>query len=140
MVILPASVRGELLSLAVLAPLLQADLRAPVSDRLFSVDASPQGAGVVEAQVEPGLGRELWRFRYRRRAPPVLGMSPFADGCEGSELGAGPRPETLFGDLSESLVWRPCLAARYKAVRSINIQEKKARLLLHRKLAADRSA
>ena len=48
-----------------------------------------------------------------------------------------PRPESLFGDISESMPWHKRLTARFQRTHEINVAEKKARVLLVKDLARD---
>lgn len=58
--------RNELQILGLLGPLAQADLRTKYSSRLFTTDASPDGAAVVCAQIGSKATRELWRHSEQR--------------------------------------------------------------------------
>ena len=67
---------NELLALSVLGPVLQTDLRVSYTERLFAMDASPDGAGLVEATLPESVVKELWRFSeqhgfYTRLANPA---------------------------------------------------------------------
>ena len=53
--------RNELQLLSVLGSMAFSDLRAKYHHQIFSTDASPWGAAVVAASVEPAVSRELWR-------------------------------------------------------------------------------
>ena len=50
----------------VFAPLLVADIRAPVSTTVTACDASPWACAGVTADFDEAVVRELWRFRDRR--------------------------------------------------------------------------
>ena len=63
---LPQDARAELAVLAVLSPLLVANLRAPVAPRLWCSDASPSMGAVVHADLPAAAARELWRHRDAR--------------------------------------------------------------------------
>ena len=63
---LPPGVRAELASLALLAPLLETSLRAPVAPVLWCTDASPHAGAVVRAPLPALVARELWRHRDAR--------------------------------------------------------------------------
>jgi hypothetical protein len=89
---LSGRLRSELLSLVLLAPLLQANLRAAPDDRLWLVDASSQKLAVVSTPIPPSLSKELGRFALRkgtwsRMLPPpcsgheVMGSSPKMMNC-----------------------------------------------------------
>ena len=53
--------RNELLLLGVLGSVSHADLRCKYHDKIYCTDASPWGAAVVAAPIEPNVTRELWR-------------------------------------------------------------------------------
>lgn len=53
--------RNELLLLSVLGSVSHADLRCKYHDKIYCTDASPWGAAVVAAPIEPNVTRELWR-------------------------------------------------------------------------------
>eukprot|EP00439_Symbiodinium_sp_Y106_P019028 s5802_g2.t1 len=57
---------NELLALSALGPLIQTDLRVSYVDKLFAMDASPDGAGLVEADLPSSVVKELWRFSEQR--------------------------------------------------------------------------
>ena len=57
---------NELLALSALGPLIQTDLRVSYVDKLFAMDASPDGAGLVEADLPNSVVKELWRFSEQR--------------------------------------------------------------------------
>ena len=63
---LPPAVRSELTALALVAPLLVTNLRAPVASRLWCADASPTAGALVRAELPPAAARELWRHRDSR--------------------------------------------------------------------------
>ena len=63
---LPADVRSEMVCLALLGPLIETDLRAQVSPRLWCTDASPTAAAAVHADLPAAAARELWRHRDSR--------------------------------------------------------------------------
>ena len=58
--------RTELLPLAVLAPMMVADLRLPHSRRLRSPDASIWGIAGCSTEAPVGVHEEFWRRRIRR--------------------------------------------------------------------------
>ena len=62
----PADAHDELVSLLILAPLLESDIRAPVSGCLTASDASPWAAAAVETDISGVAASELWRYRDRR--------------------------------------------------------------------------
>lgn len=89
---LSGKLRSELLSLVILAPLLQANLRAAPDDRLWLVDAASHKLAVVYTPIHPSLSKELGRFAlrkgtYSRMIPPpcsgleVMGSSPKMMSC-----------------------------------------------------------
>ena len=57
---------SELLSLAVLSPFFETDLRAEWATELVCTDASSHWGASVAAQVRPEIVKELWRHRERR--------------------------------------------------------------------------
>ena len=74
---LSGKLRSELLSLVIMAPLLQANLRALPDDRLWLVDSSSKKLAVVSTPVHRSLAKELGRFALRkgtwsRMLPPSL--------------------------------------------------------------------
>ena len=62
---LSGKLRSELLSLVIIAPLLQANLRASPGDRLWLVDASSRKLAVVSSGIPRSLSKELGRFTLR---------------------------------------------------------------------------
>ena len=74
---LSGKLRMELLSLVLLAPLLQADLRAIPSSRMWLVDASSKKLAVVSTDIGKAVAAELSRFTMRkgswsRMIPPAM--------------------------------------------------------------------
>ena len=65
---LPPAARAELSALALLAPILVTNLRAPVAPRLWCTDASMSAGAVVYADLPARAARELWRHRDARGA------------------------------------------------------------------------
>ena len=59
----PGPVRSELLLIASLAPLLDANLRAGVSSTVKVTDSSLDGACAVDVDVPAAVAKELWRHR-----------------------------------------------------------------------------
>ena len=57
---------NELFSLCALAPLLQTDWRVGYADFLFSMDASPDGAGLCAAALPQETVKELWRYSEQK--------------------------------------------------------------------------
>ena len=57
---------NELLSLCVLAPLSQSDLRVGYLPFLYAMDASPSGGGLCSTDMPPSTVQELWRFSEQR--------------------------------------------------------------------------
>ena len=95
---LSCKLHAELLSLVIMAPLMQANLRAAPGDRLWLVDASSHKLAVVSADIQRELSKELGRFSLRkgswsRMLPPGMqwarshGILPEED-----ELPDGPDP------------------------------------------------
>ena len=58
--------RNELLTLSMLGPVLQSDLRASWCPKIFCMDASPAGAGLASADSTPEAVRELWHNSEQR--------------------------------------------------------------------------
>ena len=138
---LSASHRSELALLAVLAPLLQADLGSPMADVLWATDASLTGGGICSTSIPVEVGQELWRNRARKgKATPLQGF----DALYRMHLGEDP-PDTveehekaaaLWGsELVSSLAFQP--TARWLLPTGhINVQEARARTTLTRHLTA----
>ena len=63
---LSGKLRMELLSWVILAPLLQANLRAAPSSRLWLVDASSKKIAVVSTDIGKTVATELSRFTLRK--------------------------------------------------------------------------
>ena len=80
---------NELLALSVLGPVLQTDLRVSYTERLFATDASPDGAGIVEADLPRHVVKEFWRFSEQRGFYTRL-ANPAADCLEGLGLDSEP--------------------------------------------------
>ncbi|OLP74955.1 hypothetical protein AK812_SmicGene45344, partial [Symbiodinium microadriaticum] len=57
---------NELFALCALAPLLQADLRVTYPGALYTMDASPTGAGLCSAVLPPHVVQELWRHSEQK--------------------------------------------------------------------------
>ncbi|CAE7765217.1 unnamed protein product [Symbiodinium sp. CCMP2592] len=108
--------RNELMMLAALASTLVTDLRATVDDRVYCVDASPQGGAVCAARVGSKAASEIWRHGelrgYHTRLESEVSAVLTEKGIphEGSDLfGADQRlPEDLLQQPSlDPLVPRP---------------------------------
>ena len=56
-------------------PLCQADLRAPVSNRLLATDATPSAAGAVAAHMPGKIARALYQMCEQRGAHTRLDTS-----------------------------------------------------------------
>ena len=119
---LPGTVVSELWGLVAVAPLLETNLRAPVAASLQACDASLEGGGACVADLPADAARELWRFRGRPGAAPVLGARGLCFG----------------GEIAEALPWRATRMWRWqrRARAGINLCEGRARRLLLRSLAA----
>lgn len=60
---LSAESRDELLMLTLIAPLLRADMRLPVREKLFAFDAEGSGgSAIVSAPLQQAAAEEIWRF------------------------------------------------------------------------------
>ena len=95
---LSPSEQRECLVFAGIVPLLVGDMRRDWSPTVTCTDASPQGFGICERQLEPeavediGRWQERWRFK---RLPPecwkprvrALGLDPFEDLATAGSLG-----------------------------------------------------
>ena len=68
----PRGVASEFILAATLAPLFVSDLRAPVLDEVWAVDASEFGLGGASAPLPATAAREAWRVRDRRGAATRL--------------------------------------------------------------------
>ncbi|CAE7283466.1 hypothetical protein AK812_SmicGene31313 [Symbiodinium microadriaticum] len=80
---------NELLALSMLGPALQTDLRVSYTEKLFAMDASPDGAGLVEAPLPESVVKELWRFSEQRGFYTRL-ANPAADCLEGLGIDSAP--------------------------------------------------
>ena len=118
---LPGEVISELWGLVAVAPLLETNLRAQVAPRITACDASLEGGGACTSAVPPAAARELWRFRGRPGAAPVLGARGLCFG----------------GEVAEALPWTASAMWRWRrrATAGINLCEGRARRLLLRSLA-----
>ena len=74
--VFPRAVASEFTLAATLVPLFVSDLRAPVRDEVWAVDASEFGLGAAAAPLPTAAAREAWRVRDRRglssRLEPAL--------------------------------------------------------------------
>ena len=82
----------DLLMVAGIGPLLQADLRTQLRYELFATDASPTGAGACVAKVTPDLWHSLYRIAEERGEHVRLDWGP-----------APPPPSLDSGGLGEAL-------------------------------------
>jgi len=123
--VLPGPVVSELLMLAALAPLLETDIRARVSERIYVSDASPSGAAAVVSVVPPEVAGELWRHRIRR------------GGEAGREEHRGARGGAVFGEFVEGLPAHDVVRFQFADKPHINVGELRARRALLRWLAND---
>lgn len=58
--------RNELMVLSILGPVAQTDMRTVTCPKLFCLDASPQGAGICQADENENVIGELWRHSEQR--------------------------------------------------------------------------
>ena len=58
--------RNELLALSILGPVVQANLRTSVCNKVFCLDASPFGAGICQAEESAAVVSELWRHSEQK--------------------------------------------------------------------------
>eukprot|EP00438_Fugacium_kawagutii_P032677 Skav232234 [mRNA] locus=scaffold4367:134627:147445:- [translate_table: standard] len=86
--------RHELISLCLLGTCSQADLRVVTTPKIFALDASPWGAGIVVADSHPTAVAELWRHSEQRGFHTNL-LGPAAATLKG--LGIDPEQEFLYG-------------------------------------------
>lgn len=63
---LSSQARHELMSLVILGPCAQSDLRVSFCPQIYSFDASPWGAGIVVADSTPQATGEFWRHSEQR--------------------------------------------------------------------------
>ena len=91
---LSSQLRHELMSLCLLAPCAQADLRAAFCPRIYAMDASPWGGGIVYADSTSKATAELWRHSEQRGYHTNL-LSPAAGTLE--ELGFDSSGALAFG-------------------------------------------
>ena len=97
---------SELMTLCLLAPCAQADLRAGYCPEIFALDASPSGGGVVAAKSTPEATRELWRHTEQRGCYTTL-LPPASATLR--ELGLSNDVEELFAPLSSQEVSASCV-------------------------------
>ena len=131
---LSGKLRTEFLSLVIVAPLMQADLRATPGDRVWLVDASSHTLAVVSAAIPRELSNELGRFTLRkgswsRMLPPSMqwarrhGLLPEAD-----ELPDGPDPHItgsrwIWEELVSGSAFKLDLVRRTRRLDHINVSE-----------------
>lgn len=84
---LSSQCRHELMSLCLLCYTAQSDLRADVCPKIYALDASPWGAGIVVADSCKTVTAELWRHSEQRGYHTNL-LGPA--GCTLKELGIDP--------------------------------------------------
>ena len=135
--------RDELALLAVLSPLMETNLRAPVAACVHTSDASPTGAGGTVAPLLGEAAREMWRHRERRGFAAVLEQyEALYQKATGREEVAGddfaPNREWV-SEVVASLPHRVTQRFRFSARHHINVGEMRARRALLRKLARRRS-
>ena len=58
--------RAELMSLCLIAPTLQTDMRATTAPELYMLDASPFGGGICRAAMPSSVVEEFWRHSEQR--------------------------------------------------------------------------
>ena len=127
---LPGPVRSELLLLAALAPMLDVNLRAAVSDVIKVTDSSLDGACAVDVPVPKHAAKELWRHRLGPGRYSALDTAP---GLQ--------RGDSFVGEILEGCAARRRLQFRYRnSMASINLGEARARRALWRTLGGDPAA
>ena len=99
---LPADVRSEIASLALLGPLLDTDLRAQVAPRIWCTDASPTAAAVVHADLPASAAREMWRHRDSRGA--YVRLSPKEESADGLHVVESPEAEALLQSALQAII------------------------------------
>eukprot|EP00438_Fugacium_kawagutii_P015642 Skav215148 [mRNA] locus=scaffold2462:83903:87145:- [translate_table: standard] len=92
---LSSHARHELISLCLLGPCAQADLRVSFAPEIFSLDASPWAGGIVAADSSPSAVAELWRHSEQKGFHTNL-LSPAAELLKGH--GIDPEQELLYGE------------------------------------------
>ena len=119
----------DLLVVAGIAPLLQADLRTQPRYDLFATDASPSGAGACIAKVTPDLWHSLHRIAEERGEHVRLDWGP------------GPPPPSFVSTHSSAAAlvtpatWTELFAYRFRANDHINVLELVALVSLLRRLS-----
>ena len=119
----------DLLLVAGIAPLLQADLRAAPHHSLYATDASPSGAGACVAQVTPELWRVLYRIAEERGEHVRL------------DWGSTPPPPEFVSTHSSAAAlitpaaWTVLFSYRFQRPNHINVLELVALVSLLRRLA-----
>ena len=119
----------DLLVVAGIAPLLQADLRTQPRYDLFATDASPSGAGACIAKVTPDLWHSLYRIAEERGEHVRLDWGP-----------APPPPSFVSTHSSAAALvtpaaWTELFAYRFRANDHINVLELVALVSLLRRLS-----
>ena len=101
--VLSRQARCELMTLSILGPTAQTDLRSDTCPFVFCMDASPYGAGICQAKESKGVVNELWRHSEQRGFYTKL-SSPAASLLE--ELGFSSEP--AYGSSEEPVFSQPC--------------------------------
>ena len=119
----------DLLVVAGIAPLLQADLRTQPRYDLFATDASPSGAGACIAKVTPDLWHSLYRIAEERGKHVRLDWGP-----------APPPPSFVSAHSSAAALitpaaWTELFAYRFRTNDHINVLELVAWVSLLRRLS-----
>ena len=100
--VLSRQARCELMTLSILGPTAQTDLRTDTCPSVFCMDASPYGAGICQAEESKSVVNELWRHSEQRGFYTKL-SSPAAALLD--ELGLESEPN--FGGSDEHLFSLP---------------------------------
>ena len=131
---LSGRLRMELLSLVILSPLLQSDLRATPSSRMWLVDASSKKIAVVSTPLGDNAAKELGRFTLRkgswsRMIPPAMQWARRHNIlAEEDELPDGIDPDVagsrwIWEELVQNSSFRLDRAKRARAFNHINFSE-----------------
>ena len=128
---IPPIVRDELAILAVLAPCLHADLRAPVSTELHAVDATRTRAGGAVAHVPLHVAEELYRQSQTGGELLPLERAHLRD-SEQREVTA---VEAVVIALTEALDFKETFAYQFSSREHISVQEEAAVTTLARREA-----
>ena len=91
-----------MVSLALLGPLIETDLRAQVSPRLWCTDASPTAAAAVHADLPAAAARELWRHRDSRSS--YVRLSSKQETADGFNVVDSPEASSLMESVVQAII------------------------------------